>query len=319
MKMFTKMYPTLTKRKILGLFVILALLLSIFATIILVRQRQDIRQRAAEETAPKDIAVQVDNELVSKMELTNSQGLFSYLLNKDKNDPTIIQTALDFIINRRLLTKEATKRNLLARAGQIANQRFSEKTAATLPVDLTIYKNYLLDQAIREVLIKETAQWRTVDYLSIRYLWHQNPGQEEIALKKTAGSKIQDYYTKIKNGLDIRAAIKERCQDSSINYLPFDQHLRVYTDTFNGNTCREQRINSKVGKDFNPEWGDQWLTQVFKLHKGETSNILTLEEPAVGVYFVVKVLDEGGQDVPSIDSLLKNLRSVSKITIYPND
>lgn len=271
----------------------------------------------------KQVIAEVNGEKIYSDELEDVKGLFSYLRAKDPKSPEIKTEALNFVIDRRLLDKEAKKRGL--DVSEVVNKRYEasirqygnqQKLAETVQTNLSTYKIYLFDQAIREKLALSAVKWSTVDYLSIRYLWNSIPESEEQDFKQIASKKIQDYYQKIKSGLDIREAIKQRCLDSKINFFPFMEHRKIYTTTFNGQTCWEQQIGITVSHNTNPEWGDDWLKEVFKLAKGEISPVITLEKPAVGIYFIVKVLDQGGDNVLSIGQLMDNLRTANSIKIY---
>lgn len=266
---------------------------------------------------PKVIA-EVNGEKIYLAEYEAAKGLFSA-------DPQVKKAALDFIIDRRLLTKEAesraidvtqtTSNRLQASIAQYGDEKNLEKGVNT---DIATYQNFLTYQAIKEVLISSAIKWKVIDVFSIRYLYDDNAPPEEKKYKEVADKKIQEYYTKIKNGLDIREAIKERCKDPQINFLPYQTDTKVYTTSFNGTTCREQEVNLRISKDTNQLWGEQWLKQIFETtKKGEVSSIIDFTNKNVGIYFIVKVLDEGG-DIFSIDELIDNLKKSAKIKVYLN-
>lgn len=270
----------------------------------------------------QNVVAIVDNEKIYRAELENVKGLFSSLHSKDKNDPEIKKEALDFIIDRRLLEKEVQKRGI--NISSLVDKRFDASISQygdiknleqTLNTDSTIYRAYLTSQAIKEVLEPVSIQWRILDYLSIRYLWNDEGKPEEQNYKKIAQRKAEEYYQKIKAGLNIKEAIKQRCRSSEINYLPFEEHHKIYLNTFDGKICREQRINFKVSKDTNPEWGDDWLKKVFELNKG-LNPIMDFSKPGVGLFFIINILEEGQGTSFSLEDLIKNLRSQSNIKIY---
>lgn len=259
------------------------------------------------------IIAEVNGQKIYKDELENAKVLFSTLDGKDRSDPEVAKKALDFVIDTRLLAEEARKRGV--DISETVEKRFQASTEMYGATAQT-YKNYLLNQAIKEALIPIAVQWRLVDYLSIRYIWNVNVGAEEAVFKETAFKKAQEYYNKIINGLDIREAIKQRCQDPAIDYYPFEDHLKVYSKTFDGKICREQRLDFYVSKENNPDW-DEWLKEVFKYHKGEVSKIIQYEKkPSLGMYFIVKILDEGQGTAFSIDELIQNLGKTANIKIY---
>ncbi len=279
------------------------------------------------QVAEKVIA-EVDDEKIYPKELEDAKGLFSSLRGKNATDSAVQKEALDFVINYRLLKKEAKKRNLDVTGkvnerltnsiGQFANQKNLESNFHT---NIATYTNYLLYQTVKEAIEPSVSQWRVVDYLSIRYLWHDNPETEEKEFKKIASNKIQEYHQKIKNGFDIKEAIKQRCKDPTIDYLPYlydDKyyHIKIYPQTFDGQVCRDQRINSKLSKDTNPDWGDGFLKEVFKYHKGELSPVIDFSKENVGMFFIVKVLDEGVGNNFSFDDFMEGLKKEARIKIY---
>lgn len=302
-----------------GIIILIIFAITIPIIVVVSQKQQDVRQRASEGNT---VAL-VGGETVGRAELEKAKGLFSYL-DKKASDQIIGQRALDFVINRRLLEKEAQNRGVLDKAKETANKRYYAFLAQNTNVqtlvtaaktDSNTLKSYFLNQAIEEELEPLVTKWRVIDYLSIRYLWHNNPEQEEINFKEIAKTKIEEYYNKIQGGLDMKQAIKQRCQDSTIDYFPFQEHSKISRNTFDGEICREQRINLKVSEDTNKEWGEKWLTEVFKLHKGNLSPVIKFEDPAVGMYFIIKVLDEGGK-YSSMSELVNNLRTENRVNVY---
>lgn len=307
-------------------FVILTVIaISVPLTLFLVKQNQDIRQRASSEKNYADVVAQVGNEYISKSELNKEKNLFAKLENKQVTESAVAKKALDFAIEQKLLRKEAQKKGVLTKAENTADQRFNgmfnqygslsslEKNVGT---DSQTYKNYLTTLAIEENLEPLEIQWKVIDYLSIRYSYDDNATPEEKQYAEIVDQKIQEYYNKIKNGMDIREAIKQRCLDPEINYLPYSPSNNVYTKGFNGTTCREQAVNLKVSKDTNPVWGDAWLKQIFEqTKKGQVSGIIDFKDKNIGMYFIVKVIDEGGKYFSKQD-LINNLKKTSNIQVF---
>ena len=274
-------------------------------------------------TSKKQLIAQVNGEKLYKDQLEQAKGLFATLRSKDRQDPEVAKEALDFLIEQSLLDKEAQKRAI--GVSELVNSRFEasisqyggqKQLEQTFQTDGSTYKAYLTNQAIRQALEPIATKWRVVDYLSIRYLWNEDSQPEEKEYKNTALEKAQQFYQKIQAGLDIREAIKQRCQDPKINYLPFEDHNQIYLKTFNGTDCREQRINFKVSKDTNPDWGDDWLKLVFQLRQGELSPVIDYSRFGVGLFFIIKVLDEGTGDAFSVSDLVNHLKEVSDVKIY---
>lgn len=309
-------------KKVLIVVTIIITLLGLITTIYLVQQKQIFKSKATDIPSDNWIA-KVNNEEINQAEISGVAQLLIHLDEKEATDSAITKKALDYSINRRLLKKEADDQKLTSAAQSVADQRFAHLVIQSgnentmiqkTGTDITTYKNYLLDQAIKEALQANASQWALVDYLSIRYLWHNTPEEEEINFQKIAENKINDYYLQIKEGLDIKEAIKKRCQDQSINPLPFGNHLKIYSTTFDKTICREQRVNYKVGQDANKEWGEDWLQQVYQIPVGATSAVIKYEKPATGLYFIIKVLDKGG-NVLSLDDLITKLRAGNTILI----
>lgn len=272
--------------------------------------------------AQQNVVAIVNNEKIYKAELEAAKGFFSNLHSKDKNDPEIKKEALDFIIDRRLLEKDAQKRGV--DISSLVDKRFNasitqygdiKKLEETLNTDSATYRAYLTSQTIKEALEPVSTQWRILDYLSIRYLWNDNAELEEQNYKKVAQRKAEEYYQRIQAGLDIKEAIRLRCRAPEINYLPFEDHHKIYLNTFDGKICREQRINFKISKETNPEWGDDWLREVFKLKKG-LNPIMDFSKSGVGMFFIINVLEESQGTSFSLEDLIKNLKSESNIKIY---
>lgn len=269
------------------------------------------------------VVIEVAEEKIYKKELDNVKALFAFFEKKKTQDPSIVKEATDFVINRRLLEKEAKKRSI--DISKIVAARFTaslkqygseENLEKALNTNSSTYKNYLTYQALKEFFISSTIKWKIVDVFSIRYLYDDNAPVEEKNYKEVVDKKIQQYYTKIKDGLDIREAIKERCSDKEINFLPYDPNNKVYTTGFNGKICREQNIDLKVSKNTNSLWGEKWLQQIFETtKKGEISPIIDFTNKNIGMYFIVKVLDEGGDSL-SFDDLISALRSSTNIKFY---
>lgn len=274
-------------------------------------------------TSKRQLIAQVNGEKLYQDQLEQAKGLFATLRSKDGNDPDVKKEALNFIIDSRLLEKEAKKRGIDVSTtvssrsrGSISQYGSQKNLEESLHTSSATYQNYLSYQAIQEALIYSEVRWKLIDLFSIRYLFDDNAPPEEKKYKEIVDKKIQEYYTKIKNGLDIRQAIKERCKNQEINFLPYEPDNKIYTVSFNGTVCREQNIDLKISKDTNPLWGDEWLKQIFeKTKKGEISPIINFTSQNVGIYFIVKVLDEGG-DVSSLDTLINNLRNSAVIKLY---
>lgn len=311
------------KKKVFIIIIIIISLVGLVASVYLVKQQQILKSKAT-DIPSTDWKAKVNDEEISQIEVSQATQLLAYLAGKGTADSGIIKEALDYSINRRLLKKEADRQNLTNATQSVADQRFANLVAQnsgedsivqTTGADIITYKNYFLDQAIREALQANVSKWALVDYLSIRYLWHNNPEEEEINFQKIAEDKINDYYLQIQEGLDIKEAIKLRCQDPSIDQLPFGNHLKMYSTTFDDKTiCREQRVNYKVGQDANKEWGEDWLEEVYQTPVGSTSKVNKYEKPAVGIYFIVKVLDKGGNAI-SLDDLIIKLRASNTIIV----
>lgn len=302
-------------KKILTGVAILFLLISIPLSLSVVQKQQNISQEAKVAEIPKDSVAKVNNEFIKKAEFEKAKGFFSYIRGKEATDSAVKKEALEFIIDRRLLQKEAEKRGILRNAEKVANERFAS-TEKTLQTDLATYKTYLQYVAIKEALIPLATRFEVIDCLSIRYLYDDNAPPSEGQYKEIVDKKIQEYYQEIQQGLDIREAIKKRCQDPEINFLPYDKSNKIYTTTFNGTSCREQAVNLRVNKDTNPVWGDAWLKLVFeKTKKGQISSIITYTSKNVGMYFIIKVLDKGGEFF-SLDELVASLKSANNVRIY---
>lgn len=302
-------------KKILTILATLFLLILIPLTLSVVQKQQNISQKAKETEIPKDSVAKANNEFITKTELEKVKGFFSYIRGKEATDSAVREEALDFVINRRLLQKEAEKRGILSSVSKVANERFAS-TEKALQTDLVIYKTYLQYVAIKEALIPIATRFEVIDYLSIRYLYDDNASSSEKQYKEIVDKKIQEYYQQIQQGLDIREAIKKRCLDKEINSLPYDKSNKIYTTTFNGTSCREQAVNLRVSKDTNPLWGEVWLKLVFeKTKKNQLSPIITYTSKNVGMYFIIKVLDKGGEFF-SLDELVASLRSTNNVRIY---
>lgn len=270
------------------------------------------------------IVAEVNGQKIYSDELDQTKSFFSLLNTKNANDPVIKKGALDFLIETTLLEKEAKRRNIDVSSiinaryngsiSQYGSQNALEKAVKT---DSATYKKYLKNQAIKDALKPLATQWKLIDYFSIRYLYDDNAPPKEKEYKDVVDKKIQEYYTKIKNGLDIREAIRQRCQDPEINFLPYDTNNKVYTTGFNGTTCREQIINVTINKDSNSIWGDTWLKEVFaKTKKDEISPIIDFKSKNIGMYFIVKELNEGGGIFFSMEELINSLKATSIIKIY---
>lgn len=315
--------------KNLKTFLIVIFVLVILVIIVLSLSKSSVLK----SLIPPKIVAEVNGEKIYSPELEKANGLFATLEQKNKNDPTVREHALNFLIENRLLKKEAAKRGLLeiieTSAETLLNSSLTghggqQGLENNFHTDIATFKSYLLNSSLINLFKTQTTEWATIDALSIRYLFRTNPPSEDLAYKKIVDKKIQEYYSKIKNGLSVREAIKERCLDPELDYFPADrgstsdQRPVPYSGSFDGNSCREQLLNQTVSEDTNPIWGDEWLKEVFKIPKGEVSQIITLEKSGTGLYFIVKVTDKGGGNYFSVEDLIKELKNKSQIKIYTN-
>lgn len=313
-------------KRTIGILIFFLLLISVPLVMIALSNRTDLRQRASNgQIIPEDAVASVGDEFITKAQYDKALGMYSYILKKAIADPQVRQAALNFVTDSRLLLKEAEKRGITQQVGELAETRFAaakaphaslEEAEKTWQTDEVTYKSYFLYRTILQELEPLATKWRIVDYLSIRYLWHENPQEEELAFKTVAEGKINEYYNKILSGLDIEEAIRQRCLDPEIDYLPFGENLPVYRETLENGVCREQRINEKVSKDTNPDWGDRFLSEVFKLQDGQLSPIIVYEEPALGMYFIIKVVEDGGGEYFSMKSLISKLRTENNVLTF---
>lgn len=266
------------------------------------------------------VIANVNGESIFNDEVDHAIGLFTYF-GKNKKSSEIKKDAIQFVINRRLLQKYVQEQNIDVSstvAKRYNASLFQYTNAANLErvfnTDANTYKNYLTYNALQEKLSSSIIQWRIVDYLSVHYKWDESEGTKEgEEYKKTALKKIKQYYSDLTSGVPIRTLVKQRCKDPEINYLPFQDHYKLYEKTFDGTVCQEQRVNFTVSKDTNPEWGNEWLEKVMRYHKGEISQIITIDKP-VGLYFLIKILDEGG-NISSFDNLLSTLKSKYNVSV----
>ncbi len=310
-------------RKFFSFFIPLILLLAIPFTLVMVKKQQEIRQRAESGL----IAAQVNNQSIASTDYEKAKSLMAILKKKPENDNAVKKEALSVLIDSQLIEKDLEKDKLKSEIQNLADQRYknlSYQAKATqdknlgplLKQDPKILKSYLFLQAAKERLGKEKAQWAVIDYVSIRYLWHKEPKQEEIGFKNTAAKKIKEYSDMLQGGSSIGDVIRLRCQNNELNYLPFETHLKAYSMGFDGKLCREQRLNFKVSKDTNPEWGDAWLKQVLSLEENKTSEILNFESGNVGFYYLVKVNKKGIGTFFSFSDYLNSLRVKNSVKIY---
>ncbi|MCL4387290.1 SurA N-terminal domain-containing protein, partial [Patescibacteria group bacterium] len=184
------------KKIILIVFVFLAIV-AIPLTVYIAQKQQEIRQRASTGEPSTNAVAQINGQTINKDELEKAKGLFSYLKNKNAEDQKVKDEAMNFLIERRLLENEARKRGIFDKASTIANQRTDNLIAQyqdqkeaekVLNIDMGTYRNYALNEAIKEGLEPIITKWRVVDYLSIRYLWHNAPELEELAFNTFSAS-----------------------------------------------------------------------------------------------------------------------------------
>lgn len=301
---------------------ILILIVGIGVGTYLTQQKQTIKSEASEE-----IVAQVNGDKITISEFNQTKHFFANLSNKPENDPEVGKQALKFVIEHRLLKKYVADKGILDQINQVANTRFEYITQnaaiatdqATLSLttqDKNIYNKYVLDQAIREQLKQSAIKWKDIHFLSIRYHFDDNDMDKEKSYKLTVERKIKEYQAMIKDEESLKEAIKKRCQDKDINYLPYEISNKVYTASFNGTICREQAVNLKISTSTNPMFGSNWLKKVFEsTKKGEISPIIDYTDTNLGMYFIVYEIDEGGESI-SLDELINTLKASNNIQIY---
>lgn len=288
----------------------------------LIQQKQIFKSKAAEP-----IIAQVNGDKLTASEFNKTKAFFADLSNKPETDQSVSQQALKFEIEHKLLQKYAAEQGVLDEANQIADSRFNnivqntaadQTTAILTSQDKDAYKEYVLDQAIREQLQQSAIEWKKVHFLSIRYHFDDNDIENEKTYKEMVDQKIKEYQSIITNEKTIKEAIKKRCQDADIDYLPYDPDNHIYNKTFNDKTCREQGVDLKISSTANPMFGNNWLQQVFaNTKKGEVSQIIDYTDKNLGMYFLVYEIDEGGES-SSLSELIDSLKNTNQVQIYQN-
>lgn len=312
-----------SKIKLILLVILIVILIAGIAIgTYLIQQKQIFKSKAAEPTI-----AQVNSDKITASEFNKTKAFFTNLSDKPESDQSVSQQALKFEIEHSLLKKYAADQGILDEANQIADSRFNNivqnhagnQTAAALTAqDKDKYKEYVLDQAIREQIQQSAIEWKKVHFLSIRYHFDDNDTDVEKDYKETVDRKIKEYQETITDEESLKEAIKRRCEDPDINYLPYNTGTKVYTTSFNGTICREQAVNLTISTSTNPMFGNNWLKKVFENTKnGEISQIIDYTDKNLGMYFIVYEIDEGGESF-SMSELLNNLKTSNNIQIYQN-
>lgn len=289
---------------------------------------------------PKDLVAVINGEKIYKPEYEDARKIISWSENTTE-EAQLKKAAIDHVIEKRLLAKEAQKQgldkkeelnNLFSQRVETSMNFFGSKEGLISYLKISDYKNY--EDYLRNIIYKDYFSeniiwWKKVNFLSVRFSWNDPMSAEEAEYRKVADEKIAEYYQKlIDEGLTFQEIVKQRCNDPEINYRPMsgggktviykpDDKTLLQPDVYLG-SCLEQGLDIKITKE-NPGWLDlQFLAEVKKLKKSEVSNIFALKTAGGDpfAYIFIQVADESPFPYASADEMISALKNEAKVKIY---
>lgn len=262
-----------------ALFAILAI--AVPATVLLLGQQQDIRQRASgpETAVPQGAIKQVGTSYITNSDVDlRLQQIYGTNSAKFKDDISARQTIINQLIRERIIQQEAAKQNITVTDREIDDK--AHELSLTPPFDRTKIFNMIMEDKLKNKVVA----WRIVDYAFI-FRSTIKPDYSTNAVK------IKKSYDLIKAGIQSGKTIKQAF-DEAKDTSGFDKAITITE-------------NKKVTKtDFDKNTAEK----IFALKKEETSDTL---DTGGGSFFLVKVLDTNNAQYSTFEDWFKAVEQTS--------
>lgn len=260
----------------LGYLFIALLALSVPPTLALIRQPQDVRQRASGPENQPNILISVGQNFITSQDVDlRMQLLFGNDYEKIKNDPKIRQTTLDEIIKEKILQQEAAKRSIVITEKEVA-QKMTELGGNNSPLSNTLAQNAVMEEKLKDKVVN----WKKVDYAAAF----------EADEEKT--KIITDSLQILKQAINPTTTLKA-AYDNLKNTKNFYNKFRI---------IEGEQVFGKGG------WDETLSVKLFSYKKGDISNIID----ANGTYRLAVVLDENITKFDSFDEWYNSIRNTIK-------
>lgn len=261
----------------LGYAVFALVALSVPATMLLLNQTQDIRQRASgpDNVVPQGAVKQVGATYITASDIDfRLQILYGTNSAKFKDDFSIRQFILDQLIREKIIQQEAAKYNI-----RVTDSEINDK-AHELGITLSFDKTKVFNMVLEDKLKNKVVAWRELDYL-IAY--------KEAAYNSPSVVGIKKILSVVKSDIDNGKTMKEawtNSRDSSSTLgktISLISQAKVYHDSF------AQRLSNKI----------------FSVKVGQTTEVL---DSGGGVFVLAKILDSNNSAYNTFDDWYKAVR-----------
>ena len=251
-----------------ALFALLAL--AVPATVLLLGQQQDIRQRASgpENVIPQGAIKQVGSSYITNADVDSRlQQLYGTDSAKFKDDITIRQTILDQLIRDRVIQQEAAKQNITVTDKEIDDK--ARELGLTAPFDRTKILNTVIEAKLKNKVVA----WKKIDYL-ITYKEAAPTSPIVVSVKKILSSVKTD----LDNGKSVNDAWQASGQATTALGKTFSviNNAIVYNDSFN------KSVSDKL----------------FSYKSGQVTDVI---DSGGGVFIVAKILDSNDSQYKTFD------------------
>lgn len=257
-----------------ALFALLAI--AVPATVLLLGQQQDIRQRASgpETAVPQGAIKQVGTSYITTSDVDlRIQQLYGTNSAKFKNDLAVRQKILDQLIREKVIQFEAAKQNITVTDKEIDDK--AREIGFIPPFDRTQLFNIVLEDKLKTKVIS----WRLIDYLFVF---------KESTLPTNASdiARVNKSYESVKAELAKGKTMKEAFNTAKTTsgfdrFIALNENRKVYKKDMDG-----------VISD-----------AIFTYKKGQTTNII---DSKGGTYILAKILDSNDTGFTSFDDWLQS-------------
>ena len=277
-------------RRAFVIVLIVLLFVSFPLLLFVLRQNQDVRQRADTST----LAASFGDQVVTKSELEDYiRQTIPTQADEVLASPDGKKYFLNLYLEKKLVETEAKKKNIVVTSTTLSEEKeelvtkkvFSNEKIQSLLANQTALSEYVLKKQVME----DVEAWKEVDMVSV----YISPEVKEFAAnKKQAQAILEEMRNLVSSSVTLPQAF-ERLNSKyarQISQMRLQEGLRVAK----GNTMESQL-----------------KTPLFQVKKGEVSPVII---STGGAMMIVKVLDENATSFDSYDSWLT--QQMKGVTYY---
>lgn len=264
-------------KKAFTIGILLVILLSFPILLFTLRNRQDTRQRASEDTSL--LAASYGNQVVTKVDLE------AYIKKVNPASASVIlknaqakKYYLDLYLEEKFVQSEAKKQNISVTTDTLdeeKNSLFLDKTIADVKKYALLHNPTGLSQKLlTEEVSDKVETWKEVDMVSV----YVSPETDHYQASKT---QMQSIMNEMKGLVSATVTLPQAFARIQAKYPTQTSEMRL-----------QERLRINKGSDIDP----QLKTPLFLVQKGTLSSVIT---STGGAMILVSVLDENNTNYAS--------------------